>query len=279
MAKKIALLMVALLLCSAVVFVSCSQNPSNGGTEDEDDREPVENCVGTISDNLLENGSFTTPSTSELYDTQDSGELGFVDDALSVDTGTIEYGQVHINITDYYARGKSFYIQASFKNNGTTGKLDMTAHIDATVVSGAVMDAVATHPKWEDYYSCPDIYEGGLLEAGDEALEAFDDFLNDTTYAPVIANGLEINDTSFVTVGAILDAETIEMLLKNTTQKYPNGDEYPTMAKMFINFYVGDGNDCSGYKYLLDDIIIYDLNEDIEIDEDAFWVKAEAAQS
>jgi len=290
MAKKITLLMIVMLLVSALVFVSCSQNAGpSGGTDDEDDREPVVNCVDTISENLLENGSFATTDLKELSDLEDAAEVRVVDGALYVDTGAIDYGQVHIDLTKYYARGKSYYIQASFKNVPTlnteenydkySSRLDMTAHIDFTVVSGAVMDAVDTHPKWQGYYDCPDIYEGGLLEEGDEALEAFDDFLNDDTYAPVIANGLEINDTEFVTVGAILDAETIESLLKNTTQKYPNGDEYPTMAKFLINFYVGDGKDTSYYKYLLDDIIIYDLNDDIDIDEDAFWVKAEAAQS
>lgn len=293
MAKKITLLMIVMLVVSALVFVSCSQNAGPSGSEDEDDREPVENCVGTISDNL-----YVTSETSLLYEAGDAGSLlgPDADGVLSVDTGNVDYGQVHLNLTKYYARGKSYYIQASFKNVPTlkeeanydkySSRVDMTANIDVTVVSGAVMDARKTHPQWEDYYSCPEIYDGGLLEEGDkEALEAFDDFLNDTDYAPVIKNGLDItvpdnmDDSGFVTVGAILDAETIEMLLKNTTQKYPNGDEYPTMALLMINLYVGDGNDNSYYKYQIKDIIIYDLNDDIDPEEDAFWVNAEAAQS
>lgn len=286
MAKKITLLMIVMLLVSALVFVSCSQNAGPSGSEDEDDREPVENYVGTISDNLYE-----TSETPLLYETNDAGSLlgPDADGVLSVDTGDVEYGQVHLNLTKYYARGKSYYIQASFKNVPTlnteenydkySNKLDKTAHIDVTVVSGAVMDARKTHPKWEDYYDCPEIYDGGLLEKGDDALDAFKDFLDDTTYAPIIENGLDINDTEFVTVGAILDAETIEALLKNTTQKYPNGAEYPTMALLMVNLYVGDGKDNSYYKYQIKDIIIYDLNDDIDPDEDAFWVNAEAAQS
>jgi hypothetical protein len=267
MTKKIALLMVVMLLASALVFVSCSQNTVPRPNTDDDDREPVENTVGDISDNLLTNGSFDSPNTAELSDTEDSGTLGFVDGALSVDTGTIDYGQVHIDLTKYYARGKSYYIQASFKNNGTTGKINMNANIDCTVVSGAVQDAV-DRMNWEGYYSCPEIYEGGLLEEGDDALASFSDFLEDTTLdvVPVIANGLEINDTSFVTVGAILDAETIDMLLTNTTNIYSPGTT-PTMYKMLVNFYVGDGKDCSGYKYLLDDIVIYDLNYDYDDEE------------
>ena len=283
MAKKITLTMLVLLIASALVFVSCTQEASGGKKpaptpapeDDFDDLDPVYNTKGTAQD-LLVNGNF------DVYDTltewvHDDAEMtmatgvGIDDsDAMRVYQGAIkdpskeEWGQTSIDLTEYYGRGKSYYFEASFKLEQCerTANIDKTAHISFTVCSGAVKDAVATHSDWEDYYSCDDIYQGTFMDK-----TAASEFFG----LPLAGTSKEINETEWVTLSAILDAETIDKLLVDTTKAYPNGSS-PTMYKLLAVFYVGSDGYQGGYTYLMDNVVIKDLNKEIEA-EGQTWSK------
>ena len=274
MAKKITFTLLVLLIVSAFVFVSCSQEAGGGGKPGPAtkpiERTPIELVAGTVSNNLVFNGSFDSGSEYDFSDEDASIEI--VADvgvggskALSV-VQTEKWGDVPLDFTEYYGRGKSYLISAKFKNNGSTNDEDLTGKISFTVVSGAVMDAVKAKKYytedgelWEGYYDCDDIYNGDWLSE-QQAEEIFDIVVN--------TEGEELKDDEYVEVVCVLDAQTIENLLVDTTTKYAPGTE-PTMAKLLAVFYVGDyksEHGQSGYKYYLDDVVIKDLNSELPID-------------
>ncbi len=248
-------LMICVLLVSALSFVSCKQEaPQPAPTPNTQD--PVEDVLGTVSDNLVYNGDFESGSD---YDLQPDGSTASLTEGAGVDGSTAlaiaqteNYGQCFVDFTDYYGRGKSYLISASFKNNGSTNTSDLTARISFTVVSGAVMDAVETF-GWEGYYDCNDIYDGSLL-SDDEAEEIFGIETN------II--GETITEDGYVTVSGILPATVVEQLLVDTTEKYGSGT--PTINYLLATFYVGTYPDQAGYNYYMDDIVIKDLNSELK---------------
>ena len=259
MAKKIALLMVALLLCSAVVFVSCSQNA--GGNSIKPPREKVENDgEGTHSSNLVPSCDFEGSSHKVKKDGSDievvegAGIGG--SNALYVFQNSGEgYGEVLIDATEFYGRGKSYYVEASFKNIGGEGTptSDVNAKIDFTVVSGA------GYNKYKKTYDIPGQYDYDLL-SDDKALEIFDM----VTYG---ASGVAIDDETpeWHTLSAILDAETIDTMITKQTEDYgTSADEEPTLYLMSFVFLVGTHPSQDGYKYYLDNIKIIDLNSELD---------------
>ena len=258
MVKKATLIMIiCMLIASVCLFVSCKEEPPAAPEKKTSDLEPVENELGTVSDNLLDNGTFDVDNDFAPVSDEDATVSHVVglgvggSNAISVVT-TETYGSINVDFTEFYGRGKSYYVEASFKNNGTVGKADMDAHLDITVVSGAVQDAVDSHDDWDGYYDCPDIYEGGPL-SDDDALEIFE--------MTTESGGATISDSEWVTVSCIIDAETIDKLLTDTTDKYGSGD--PTIYKLMAVFYVGHDGALNGYSYLVDNIVIKDLNSEL----------------
>jgi hypothetical protein len=259
MAKRITLSLFVLLIVSAFVFVSCGQEPVPA-PEPKPELQAVENKAGEVSGNKVYNGDFDSAEDTDLITDGASAEItegvGIDGSSGLVVNSAEKYGQVYIDFTKEYGRGKSYYVEASFKDNGSTNPANLkTASISFTVVSGAVMDAVASQPSWDDYYSCQDIYDGSWL-SDDEADEIFGIETN--------CIGEDLSDGEWHTVSAILDAETIDKLLADTTAKYGSGT--PTINYLFFGFFVGDyqNGGQNDYKFILDNVVIKDLNTEIK---------------
>lgn len=269
MAKKIALLMVALLLCSAVVFVSCNQE-AGGGVKPAPLGE-VKNKAGNAgTTNLVTGGSGDDIPTKD--DSMVAGDDVSVEllEGIGVD-GTKGYkisqngkwGQIIFDMTRFYGRGKSYLIKATVKLDPATTNTNTTFGFTFDAISGAVMDAVKTHtdwnPEWDDYYDCDDVYGYELL-TDTEAEEIFD-----LVTTPVQkANNLSL--TEFRTFSAVIPAEEIEECLRATTTKYGSETDIPTLALMHMGIVVGtgDGEETqAGYTYILDNLEVYDLNTEI----------------
>lgn len=263
MAKKITFtLLVGLLIASALVFVSCKQDPGSQigpAPSPNPDLVAVENKLGEVSANKVYNGDFESGSESDI---QADGSTASIVAGQGIDGSSAmevlqseNYGQVYIDITSEYARGKSYYVEAWFKNLGGDGTRtsDLTARLCFTIVSGAVMDAVKEQ-GWEAYYDCDDIYDGGWL-SDDAAEEIFQ--LETNSGAEDFSSG------EWVKVSGILDAVQIDQLLANTTAKYGKGAAQ-TIQYLLVGFYVGTYPEQDGYHYLIDNVQILDLNKEIK---------------
>jgi hypothetical protein len=255
MAKKTTLLLiVSVLLIAMFAFVACKQNPVDPPTPQEE----VVNKAGEVSANLVYNGDFELDGDTDL--SGDGAGVEIVDGegvdgthALLVKQ-TENYGEVMFDLTDYYGRGKSYYVEAKFRNaNDPDGRTDdLNAKIDFSVASGVGYEYVG------HAYDIPGQYDGSWLDEG-ECLDIFD-IQVDGEVAP-----LDQETSEYVTLSAIIDAEQIEELLVNQTQLCGGGDV--TLYSLSIVFYVGtysEGTGQSGYIYYLDDVVIKDLNKEIK---------------
>lgn len=260
MAKKITFtLLVGLLIASALVFVSCKQDPgSQPGPAPSPDPEltPVVNKLGEVGSNLVYGGDLEGEDT----DLQGDGATVEIMDQVGVDGSralyveqTENYGEVYLDLTDFYGRGKSYYVEASFKNAGVEGARtdDLNAKIDFSVVAGQGYASTGRT------YDVPGQYDGSWMD-DDSAAEVFG-------FETEGAQGTSLEDGDWVTISAILDAETIESLLVNQTTLCGGGDV--TLYNLAVVFYVGtysDGDGQTGYKYYLDNVVVKDLNKEIK---------------
>ena len=215
----------------------------------------VTNVSGTVGENLVYGGDFERGGDHDVMG--DGAALEVVankgidgSNALRVQQTEL-YGEVYIDITKYYGQGKSYYVEASFKNNDSTKVSDLTARIDYWVVSGAVVKAVDSQ-WWEGYYDCDEIYTGEFL-SNNEAMNVFG----------IETDGYEktITDDGYVTIRGIIPASEIDRVLVETTNQYGSGE--PTMYLLSVVFYVGSFLNQDGYNYYLDNVIIKDLNTEI----------------
>lgn len=263
MAKKITFTLLVLLIASAFVFVSCNQEAGEGGgggigpaPKPNEDLVKVENKAGTVSANLVFGGDLEDTDTDLQGDgataeiVADEGVGG--SHALYVQQ-TENYGEVLMDLTDYYGRGKSYYVEASFRNAGIEGARtdDLNAKIDFSVVAGQGYASTGRD------YDVPGQYEGSWMD--DESAEELFGLATEG------AAGTPIDADEYVTISAVLDAETIESLLVNQTTLCGGGDV--TLYKLAVVFYVGtysDGEGQTGYKYYLDNVVIKDLNKEIK---------------
>ena len=254
MAKKTTLLLiVSVLLIAMFAFVACKKDPVVPPTP----QEPVENKAGDVSENLIYNGDLELEDVTDL---QGDGASIEILDGVGYDgcrglkvIQTENYGEVLVDITDYYGRGKSYYIEAKFCNaNDAEGRTDdLNAKIDFSVVSG-----VGYATTGQDY-DIPGQYDGNWLDEG-SALDIFDiEVLGQAT--PLEVEG------GWETISGILDAEQIEALLVNQTQLCGGGDV--SLYKLMVVFYVGtynEGTGQTGYRYYLDDVVVKDLNSELK---------------
>ena len=112
MTKKITFTLLVMLIVSAFVFVSCNQEQNVPGPAPTP-REPVVNELGEESANLVYNGDFNNGTDSDVV--EDGSEIAIQADtgiggsgALYVFQNSGEgYGEVMVDITKYYGRGKS----------------------------------------------------------------------------------------------------------------------------------------------------------------------------
>ena len=254
MAKKTTLLLiVSVLLIAMFAFVACKKDPVVPPTP----QEPVENKAGDVSENLIYNGDLELEDVTDL---QGDGASIEILDGVGYDGSrglkviqTENYGEVLVDITDYYGRGKSYYIEAKFCNaNDAEGRTDdLNAKIDFSVVSG-----VGYATTGQDY-DIPGQYDGSWRDEG-AALDVFDiEVLGQST--PLEEEG------GWETISGILDAEQIEALLVNQTQLCGGGDV--SLYKLMVVFYLGtysEGTGQSGYRYYLDDVVVKDLNSELK---------------
>lgn len=212
----------------------------------------VQNEAGIFSDNLFYNGNFDDDDETGVL--EDGSIIEIVADqgiegsnALLVEQ-QMNYGEVYIDFTEYYGRGKSYYIEASFRNLGGEGTrtYDITANIDFIVVAGAGYEYQG------DIWNVPGQWEGSWMSDYD-ALDVFGIETN--------VFGEDISDGEWHTVSGILDAETIDSLLD--TETYLCGSDETTMYFLGAAFHVGIWKQ-DGYRYLLDNIVIKDLNSELE---------------
>lgn len=246
MAKKTTLLLiVSVLLIAMSAFVACKQNPINPPDPSSED---YINPEGT---NLLSGCDFE--KGDDNHDVVDDGSTIEVVEgvglkgsaALSVEQ-TESYGQVYIDVTEFYGAGKDYYLAASFKNNDSTNTKDLTAKLSFTVVPGWVMDEIAKviAEEGEDAdgahdYDYDAIYEGSFLP-DEDAMELYG-----ITTSPEVALG-----SSYVRVSGIIPSDEIEAIIQQTG-----------MAKFLIVFYVGSYPNQGGYNYYLDDLVFIDLDK------------------
>lgn len=220
---------VVVILIAFALFVSCSQEQ-------------------IVSENLVENGDFENGNRTDVYANGcwsyiASGKGINGSKALDV-TPAEAWGRIEIPITSYYGQGKSYYVESSFRNNGSTGS-DPTVRISYIVVS----EAVASHFK-NPLFDCTDIY-GGQLLSNDEAKIIFG---IDTNPSAVLGN-------EYVTVSAVIPATEIDKILTETTQKYGSGD--PSLVRFYVCFSVGGETDHTDYSYYVDNVVIKDLNSEL----------------
>ena len=275
MAKKITFTLLVLLIVSAFVFVSCNAEAGEGGGGVKPApaaQGEVKNKAGKAgTTNLVTGGTGDDVATKD--DSMVAGDDVSVDllEGIGVD-GTKGYkisqngkwGQIIFDMTRFYGRGKSYLIKATVKLVAEeTTNTDTHFGFSFDVVSGAVMEAVDTHPlwdpEWEDYYDCDDVYGYDLL-TDTEAEEIFD-----LATTPVQAANA-MSSTQFLTFSAIIPAEEIEACLKATTEKYGSATDTPTLALMHMGILVGSGDNGgtqAGYTYILDNLEVFDLNTEL----------------
>ena len=257
MTKKITFTLLVMLVVSAFVFVSCNQEQNVPGPAPTP-REPVVNELGEESANLVYNGDFNNGTDTDVV--EDGSEIAIQADtgiggsgALYVFQNSGEgYGEVMVDITKYYGRGKSYYVEASFKNVGGEGtpETDIMAKLSFSVVSGAGYD------KYKKTYDVPGQYDYGWI---DDALAA--EIFEKTTSG---AGGVDISDGEWHTISAVLDAETIETMITTQTETHGTGATEPTLYYMAVSIFVGTWPTQDGYKYLLDNVKIIDLNAELD---------------
>lgn len=274
MTKKITFMLLVVLIISAFVFVSCEQEAggaSGGGGGGKPGpapkpKEPVVNDLGEtkviIEDIFDEEAAYKIKGDGSTL-TYAPGEGIGGSDAILIEQN-YNYGQVAIDMTKYYARGKSYYIEAWFRNAGIEGARtdDLSAKLDFSLITGAGYNySDPQHPKHQTW-DIPGQYDGSMLD-NDSALEIFDLETNLTT------EGEDISDGEWHKVCGILDAEAIEALIVNMDDLcHAEGES--TLYEFTFIFLVGSyqeedvGPGQNGYKYYMDNIKIVDLNDDLD---------------
>ena len=258
MTKKITFALFVMLIVSAFVFVSCNQEAGGVPGPAPTPREPVVNELGEESANLVYNGDFNNGDDSDVI--EDGSDIEIQADTGIDGSGAMfvfqnsgeGYGEVMVDITKYYGRGKSYYVEASFKNVGGEGTpaTDRMAKISFSVVSGA------GYNKYKKTYDVPGQYDYTWIDDA-QALSIFEK----TTGG---AAGVDISDGQWHTISGILDAETIDTMITSQTSEHGTGAEEPTLYYMSVSIFVGSWPTQDGYKYLLDNVKIIDLNVELD---------------
>ena len=259
MTKKITLVMLVLLIVSAFVFVSCDQE-AGGGIAKPTQKLPVKDKLGIASGNLVRNGNFDDPE-SEYTDVQhassDQGVNASIVDGIGIDGSKAlrveqikNWGEIDIDMTSVYGRGKSYYIEASFKDDGNTITDDPTPHFSFTVVSNYIVDKYG-----KEYYDVTVWDEGDDIYSGNDPM---DDDIALATFGIMTNQDAEELSDEWQTLSAIIPATVIDSFI---------GDS--TLYKFTLTFFVGTYDDDKekgqkGYKYLVDNVIIKDLNTEID---------------
>ena len=272
MAKKITFIMLVLLIVSAFVFVSCDQEAAGGagggGGKPGPAPQPksdVENVLGTqkvIIDYDFDEEAPHKQLTGDGSDLADKAGKGMDDsDALLVEQ-KYNYGQVAINMTKFYARGKSYYVEAYFRfadDEEGAREDNACAKIDFSLITGAGYNYYPDHQTWD----IPGQYDGAMLD-NENAEEIFEIETN------LSETGEDISDGEWHKVCGILDAVAIETVITSMDEQcHATGES--TLYEFNLILYVGTYSDDEtagqkGYKYYLDNVKVIDLNDEIDVE-------------
>lgn len=276
MAKKV-LISLSVLVIAACMFISCSQEAASGGGGGKPGpapkpKEEVVNDLGTQK-TLLDYNFDEEASYKQL--TGDGSGLSYAEgkgmdssDAILVEQN-YNYGQVSIDMTKFYARGKSYYIEAYFKfADDVEGAREdnACAKIDFSLITGAGYEYEGPdehgqhHPKHQTW-DIPGQYNGSML-GNDAADEIFGIETNLTT------EGEDISDGEWHKVCGILDAKAIETVITGMDELcHATGES--TLYQFNLILLVGTYSDDEtagqkGYKYYLDNVKVIDLNAEMD---------------
>ncbi len=245
--------LVTLMLMACVLLVSTGckkkdKKSSKGKAAVEKNLDP--------NRNLCYNGDFNKDDSPDIYG--DGSDVEIVEGAGIDGTGALSVEQMEtwggcvINATEWYGKGKSYYVEAWFKDNGSRNRADMTGHISFSVASGTVFETTDGA-----YYDCDDIYNTVFM-FDDEAEEVYGLATNNA--------GVEFDDTEFRKVCGVIPAEEIE-----------NKIDESGLYVFNISIYAGEYPNQGGMNYYLDNVIVRDLNPELpvqgqtyEVSED-FW--------
>lgn len=178
---------------------------------------------------------------------------GFSGQAWKIDqTGT--WSELVIDLTDYYAPGKSFLVSAKIKNDPDAADTYKDAAFTACycVYSGAVKNwAIANDTEYYDYDGSNDANGNPIVGPWGGA--------KDTDGTSVGYDEGDLNLVSELSddweeIKYIITSAEIERMVNNTG-----------LYKMEVEFYAGpDDGENAGYSFLIDDISIQDMNIAIE---------------
>ena len=287
MTKKITFTLLVMLVVSAFVFVSCDQEAggAGGGGVPGPAPKPKEDVVNelgvqkTIIEDIFDDeASYKIKGDgSALTYAEGKGRNG--SDAILIEQN-YTYGQVAIDMTKYYARGKSYYIEAYFKlaTDVEGARLDnAVASLDFSLITGGGYNYSAPDHPLHQLWDIPGQYDGSMM-GNDAALEIFDIETNLST------DGEDLSDGDWHKVCGILDAETIESIITNMDDQCHWEGESSLYEFTFI-FLVGKYEESdnqqapnvgqNGYKYYMDDIKVIDLNDDLDREGQTYEVPEE----
>jgi hypothetical protein len=274
--------MLVLLVVSAFVFVSCSPEAGGGGGVNPGPgpapkpKEEVKNVLGdmkTIIDydfdeeaphkQLTGDGSTLTYAEGKGMDNSD---------AILVEQN-YNYGQVAIDMTKFYARGKSYYIEAYFRfADDVEGALESNAcaKVDFSLITGAGYNYYPDHQTWD----IPGQYDGSMMYSDPEDIFELEDELT-------LQEGEDITNPKdqWHKVCGLLDAKAIETVIASMDdQCHATGES--TLYEFNLILLVGTYSDDEtagqkGYKYYLDNVKVIDLNDEIDVEGQTYEIPEE----
>ena len=237
--------------------------PGDGPTPPGDEPYYGENKYGTPSKNLLDNGD-AEGTEGEIMDVD---TYNFTKETVDVEGGhafkitqTGSWGELIIDLTDYYAPGKSYLISAKVKNNPDAEAAYKDAAFTASycVYSGAVKNWAIAEKKrtGEDieHYDFPGDIEGIVGPWGGAKVTTGADYeCENWPYTDDEFNVVTELSDDWEEIKYIIPSTEIERMINNTG-----------LYVFEVEFYAGGSNECpAGYSYLIDDISIIDFNSEI----------------
>ena len=228
--------------------------------------EEVENKVGTISGNLFKNGNADGGESDERVPAVFSPESGCSYEEVEggvdgtkcfkvTQGGTGTWQELSVDLTRFYGRGKSYLISFKAKADPDAGMNKSSGEpvrLYYTVVSGAVKDYMAQRgQQWYDY---DDSGTDGIVSpwVGNFADSKTLSVLT-SEKAPSNSHFIQTEPLSDVWTeyNFVIPATEIDRIVNNTGLYY-------------FSFIPGMGENISGgYSYLLDDVVIKDLNSEL----------------
>jgi hypothetical protein len=247
-----------ILIGSLAAFALAMLTGCPGNNPDPKPENTVENKLGKMSGNLLDDGD-AEGTEGEIYK---MSSYNLEREKVEVEGGhawkvvqTGKWGELIIDLTEVYAPGKSFLISAKVKNNPDADSSAKNCAFAAsyTVYSGAVKNWADAREDTEHYDFDPSENPNIISPwDGEKDTTGADYDCDDFPYtADDFGIPLQLSD-SWQEVRYIIPATEIDKIVDNSG-----------LYELEIAFSAGKDADAP-YSYLIDDITIIDLNSEIE---------------